>query len=175
MKLSPYIENLQKSLKSAAAPAGEEVASAAELLANALESSVRLSLIEAMSDASEEITDALGEQSVEARLRGREIEFVVSDVEHPPMSEPPGAAEPEAAGAGGEVARISLRLPEQLKDSVEKAAAAENISVNSWLVQAIAAAVGSGGGPDTDRFSGPLGGPRRRARFGRRYTGYAKA
>ncbi len=169
MKLSPYIEALQKNLKASAAPAGKEVASAAELLASAVESSVRLSLIEAMSDATEEITDALGGQSVEARLRGREIEFVVSEVEHPPMAEPPDDDESEKPT--GEVARISLRLPEQLKESVEKAASAANVSVNSWLVQAIAAAVGASTGSAAEHFAGPP----RRARFGRRYTGYAKA
>ena len=38
-------------------------------------------------------------------------------------------------------ARITLRLPETLKASVEAAAAREGVSVNSWLVQALARAV----------------------------------
>jgi predicted HicB family RNase H-like nuclease len=40
-------------------------------------------------------------------------------------------------------ARISLRLPESLKTSVERAADREGISVNAWLVRAIARATES--------------------------------
>ena len=39
------------------------------------------------------------------------------------------------------MARINLRLPEQLKSGVEQAAARERLSVNAWLVRAAAAAV----------------------------------
>jgi len=40
-------------------------------------------------------------------------------------------------------ARISLRLPESLKSTVERAAEREGISVNAWLVRAIARATES--------------------------------
>jgi hypothetical protein len=51
----------------------------------------------------------------------------------------------DAGGVAGEElsARISLRLPESLKASVEKAAEREGISVNAWLVRAIARATES--------------------------------
>jgi hypothetical protein len=51
----------------------------------------------------------------------------------------------ESAGVAGEdlSARISLRLPESLKSTVEKAAEREGISVNTWLVRAIARAAES--------------------------------
>ena len=39
------------------------------------------------------------------------------------------------------MARINLRLPEQLKAAAEQAAARERLSVNAWLVRAAAAAV----------------------------------
>ena len=42
---------------------------------------------------------------------------------------------------GGKLARISLRLPESLKTSVERAAEREGISVNAWLVRAVAQAL----------------------------------
>jgi hypothetical protein len=40
-------------------------------------------------------------------------------------------------------ARITLRLPESLKQRVESAAAREGASVNTWLVQALQRAVES--------------------------------
>lgn len=170
MKLSPYIESLKKTLEAAAAPGGKEVSETAALLSVALESSARLSMIEALSDATSEITALLDETSVEARLSGREIEFVVAEAAHPPIATAP--AEPgdaDETDADGKLARISLRLPESLKESVERAAGAENISVNSWLVKAITEAIGSGS------RGGRSGGSPGRARFGRRFTGFAKA
>ena len=41
----------------------------------------------------------------------------------------------------GPAARINVRLPEQLKITIEAAAAKEGRSVNAWLVRAAAAAV----------------------------------
>ena len=46
-------------------------------------------------------------------------------------------AEPEPASDDGLTSRITLRLPEGLKASIEAAAAREGISVNSWLVRAL--------------------------------------
>jgi len=54
------------------------------------------------------------------------------------------AGDPAGATAGEEFsARISLRLPESLKSTVEKAAAREGVSTNAWLVRAIARATES--------------------------------
>jgi Arc/MetJ-type ribon-helix-helix transcriptional regulator len=44
-------------------------------------------------------------------------------------------------GEDGPAARINVRLPEQLKASVEEAAAKEGRSVNAWLVRAATAAL----------------------------------
>jgi hypothetical protein len=164
MELIPYIETLQKSLTTAAAPGGKEVSDAANLLSDALEPSARLCLLDAMADASDEITAALQEVTVEARLHGREVEFVVTEIAHPETVPPP--ADGPSPDAPGDPARISLRLPESLKDSVEQAASAENISVNAWLVRAITGAVEGGSG--SSHNSG-------RTRLGRRFTGFAQA
>ncbi|NQW16686.1 MAG: toxin-antitoxin system HicB family antitoxin [Chloroflexi bacterium] len=163
MELSPYIDALKKSLTAAAAPGSKEVADAAALLSEALEPSARLCLMDAMADASDEITAALEEVTVEARLHGREIEFVVTDLVHPEgVPAPPATTNPESSA---DLARISLRLPESLKDSVEQAANAENISVNAWLVRAINSTVD--GGPSFNSRGG--------TRLGRRFTGFAQA
>ena len=68
--------------------------------------------------------------------------------------------EPEPAGDDAQAARITLRSPEQLKTRAEAAAAAEGVSLNTWLVRATSRAL--------DRGRGHSGGP-----GGRRITGYA--
>ncbi len=159
MDLNPYLETLRRDLAATAAPGGPEVSRAAELLAGSLESAARLCLLEALTDAAAEITTKLGNTSVDVRLRGRSADLVVSETPSAPV-EPP-AVEPDT----GDVARITLRLPEQLKGTVERAAAAEGISVNAWLVRAISGAVHGGQLPPGNRPG----------RLGRRVTGFAQA
>jgi hypothetical protein len=166
MDLNPYLESLRQDLESTAAPGGEDVSRAATLLAGSLESAARLCLLEALSDATAEITTKLTNATVEVRLRGRSADLVVTDVA---PAAPPATSVPLAPAGdtdSGDVARITLRLPEQLKGAVERAAGAEGISANAWLVRAIAGAVNPGGTPPSS------GG---RSRYGRRVTGYAQA
>jgi predicted HicB family RNase H-like nuclease len=141
MKLSPFINALQQSLKSTAAPVGKDVAEAASLLALSLEPAARLCLLEAMSGAADEITLALENTSVEARLRGQDIDFVVNEPTHTETTSAP--TEPIESQSTDDVVRITLRLQESLKDSVEQAAKSASLSVNGWLVSAIASAVDS--------------------------------
>jgi hypothetical protein len=186
MDLTPYLDSLRRDLAASAAPAGEAAARSADLLSSALESAARLCLLEALSDAAAEITTKLDGSSVEVRLRGRDAELVVTEgVPAPSAAAPP----PMSDSASGEVARITLRLPEVLKEQAERAAADEGISVNAWLVRAVAAALqGAGGwppvppvppvppGPPGGFFPGPGGPPPPgRGRRGRRMTGFAQA
>lgn len=50
-------------------------------------------------------------------------------------------AEPLEAGDQGYGARITLRLPESLKSRIDAAAAANGVSVNTWLVRALGRAL----------------------------------
>jgi HicB family len=165
MDLSPYLDALRRDLAATAAPGGPEVSRAAELLASSLEASARLCLLEALSDAAAEITTKLGTTSVEVRLRGRGADLVVSEA---PPAEPPHLPPTQTApaDASADLARITLRLPEPLKEQVERAASAEGISVNAWLVRAIANAVHPG-----HQAQPPTG----HHRYGRRVTGFAQA
>jgi hypothetical protein len=164
MNLTPYLDALRRDLVATAAPGGDEVTRAATLLAGSLDASARLCLMEALSDAAAEITAKLaGTATVDVRLRGREADLVVTDLANQPAAAP---AAPAPGADTGDVARITLRLPEPLKEEVERAASAESISVNSWLVRAVGAAVQRGGQPNQqDRGRG----------FGRRVTGFAQA
>jgi hypothetical protein len=145
MNLTPYVENLRRELAIAADAGGDDARALAERLTGPLESAVRLTLLEALSAAADEITRELAPGSAELRLRAGEPEFVVSP---PPGEEPAG--EPVAPPAPpdaeeGAMTRINLRLPEQLKAGVEQAASRERLSVNAWLVRAVSAAVAGGG------------------------------
>jgi hypothetical protein len=161
MDLTPYLETLRADLAAAAAPGGPDTARAAELLGNALEASTRLALLEALSDAAAEITTRLRDATVEVRLRGREADLVVNRTAPEPDAEPEIAA---PALDGGDLARLTLRMPEVLKTHIEQTAAAEGISVNAWLVRAVAAAVNRPASP-----------PQGTVRTGKRITGFAQA
>src|SRR5262245_55134662 len=164
MDLTPYIDGLQRDLVASAAPGGADVTRAAELLGGSIEASARLCLLEALSDAAAEITARLRTATVDVRLRGREADLTVTEIAHD--SEEPAMPAPTAADAAGDLARVTLRLPEPLKEQVERAAANEGISVNAWLVRAIGAAVSgrSATAPPSTTY-----------RPGRRITGFAQA
>jgi hypothetical protein len=156
MDLTRYLDSLAADLAAAAAPGGPDTTRAAELLGQSLQASARLALLEVLSDAAAEITTRLRDTSVEVRLRGREADLVVNRTQS--ESETPREA---PAVDGGDLTRLTLRMPEALKTHVEQTAAAEGISVNAWLVRAVTAAVQRPVGP-------PSGG-------GRRITGFAQA
>jgi hypothetical protein len=160
MDLSDYVDALRTALTQAAAAGGEQARETARLLADTMEPAVRLTVIDALSDMAAEVTAALDGGLVDIRVRGRDPEVVVVlPVAHEPAEEP----EPEEEdGDDGSVARISLRLPEQLKSRAEAAAAASGVSLNAWLVRAVSAAVR---GPSTPPSSGR--GPRRISGFAR--------
>jgi hypothetical protein len=170
MELNPYLENLGRDLAAAAATGGPEISRAADLLAGALDASARLCLLEALSDASAEITSKLESASVEVRLRGREADFVVTPIAPVEEAAPQPAGQPVSGDSGGDLARITLRLPEWLKQEVEEAASISGVSVNAWLVETIASAVKSGPSAKAVPFKPPPPG-----KPGRRITGFAQA
>jgi hypothetical protein len=145
MDLTPHVERLRHELAVAAAAGGDEARALAERLTAPLESAVRLMLLEALSEAADEITRELAPGSVEMRLRGREPGFAVTpapaDVATADPEPGSGVAPPELDE--GAMTRINLRLPDTLKARVEEAAGRERLSVNAWLVRAAAAALGS--------------------------------
>jgi hypothetical protein len=140
MDLTPYVENLRRELAVAADAGGDDARELAARLTASLEPATRLMLFEALSAAADEITRELAPGSVELRLRGGEPEFAVAP---PPAEEPvePASRAPLPDVEEGAIARINLRLPEQLKAGVEQAAGRERLSVNAWLVRAVAAAL----------------------------------
>ena len=117
---------------------GQALVEAADRLSAALDASMRLALLDALSEASMELGRQLSAGRIEVRLAGREVELTyVADAPAPP------AADDDAS------ARITLRLPERLKADAEAAAAREGVSTNAWLVRAVSAARRPAPGRDT--------------------------
>ncbi len=150
MDLNAYVGNLGREFATLAEAGGEESRALVERLAGSLESAIRMTLLDALSAAADEITRDLAPGSVELRLRGRDPNFVVTapPVEPVQASAEGGSVTVEGTSDGvaqiaedGPIARINVRLPEQLKAAVEEAAAKEERSVNAWLVRAAFAAL----------------------------------
>ncbi len=131
MELAPYVEALEGDLAAIAAVGDEATGEAAHRLSAALRASTGLRLLDALGEAALELNAQLPSGRVEIRLAGQDPSFLyVADA----GSAPPAAEE-------GTTARITLRLPESLKTSIETAAAREGVSVNAWLVRALARSV----------------------------------
>lgn len=144
MDISRHVQELQDQLVEASELSGEQASDIARRLTRSLDSSLRLVILEALSEAAAEITTELAPGSVDVRLRGRDPEFVVT----PPMSsdttEAPAAQQPTSSVdyvTDAQTTRTTLRLPENLKTKAEAAAAREGLSVNTWLVRAVATAL----------------------------------
>ena len=139
MELGQYVSDLQRQLVDAASNGAEDTRAVAERLAAGLDAATRLVLLDALSAAVGEITRDLAPGSVDLRLRGREVEFVVthSTVEADADDHPIAAVDLDDASTS----RTTLRLPDALKVRVDEAATADGLSVNTWLVRAVAAAL----------------------------------
>jgi hypothetical protein len=144
MDITPYIDSLRRDLVAAADAAGPETRQAAERLTFALDPAARLALMEAISQAADEITAEMSSGSVDVRLNGRELDFVVaSPMPSPTPPAPPAPPTPpgtDEAEEDGTVARITLRIPESVKSRAEELAARSGHSLNTWLVNVVRAA-----------------------------------
>ena len=149
MNLTIVLEGLQQDLQGLAELGDERSAQIATRLGDALASNLRLKVFDLLVQAAAELSSKLPSGHVEVRLAGQEPELVFVDTAG------------DAGPAHGEElsARISLRLPESLKSAVERSAEREGISVNAWLVRALARATES----------------RPVQSGGKRLTGYAKS
>jgi len=139
MELGQYVNDLQRQLAETAANGAEDTRAVAERLAAGLDAAARLVLLDVLTAAVGEITRDLAPGSVDLRLRGREIEFVVTQPNPESDSDERPAAPVDLGDAS--TSRTTLRLPDALKARVDEAAAADGLSVNTWLVRAIAAEV----------------------------------
>ena len=139
MDLGQYVSDLQRQLVEAAENGAKDTRAVAERLAGGLDAATRLVLLDALSAAAGEITRDLAPGSVDVRLRGREVEFVVTQSIGDADGDDLPASNLDLDDAS--TSRTTLRLPDAVKARVDEAAAADGVSVNTWLVRAIAAAL----------------------------------
>ena len=146
MDLQPYVDAVRHELSVAAAAGGPDAAELADRLGAPLDSALRLAILEALSEAAEEITRELAPGSVDVRLRGRDPAFVVTSAPSEAVAEIPElVVSPETDDDGG-TWRVTLRLPDNLRAGVDAAARGAGLSVNAWMVRAVATALGDGPG-----------------------------
>ena len=139
METAQFIEALQADVRELAQLGGEELVQAAQRLEGAVKQSATLRLIDVLTQVALEVSSQLPNGLVE------------DEEEEAPAQQ---------GGDDGLNARITLRVPEALKVAVERAADAEGVSVNTWLVRALQRAVTGGG---------------RAVRTGKRISGYAQS
>jgi hypothetical protein len=147
MKMTPHIEALRADLAAAASVGDETAMRVAEQLGRALEPALRLRLLDILSETALELNEQLPHGQVDLRVSGLDATLTYAE-----------GAEPAPPPDDEQAARITLRLPETLKAKAELAAAAEGISLNTWLVKSTARALDQG-----------------RGRPGKRLTGFAKS
>ncbi len=171
MDLTPYIERLRHDLLQAAALGDDTTQRTAAALAGAVEPSVRLALMTALSDLAAEITGTLDGTTVEVKLDGAQVRVAI---EHHDGYQT--AAEEDVSGphrepfdldaklrrkgipvelrnamsgdwaqsmkeAGSELSRTTVRLFNDLKSQAETAASDQGVSLNTYISRAVADSV----------------------------------
>ncbi|SDC31020.1 toxin-antitoxin system HicB family antitoxin [Actinokineospora iranica] len=147
MDLSPYIASLRDDLATTASAGDDTTRRAAAVLAAAIEPSARLAIMNALADLAAEVTAHLPDHVVEVRLDGRDVRVAVTDTRREPTEEhaPPPPPPPNGEGGGGDMSRMTLRLFEELKAKAERAAAAQGVSLNAFVQQAVQGALSGQG------------------------------
>ncbi|GBD83871.1 hypothetical protein BMS3Abin02_00254 [bacterium BMS3Abin02] len=147
MQSLTVLAKLEEAITRQVGLSGEDAAveAAAEAMLGVLDATVRQIVIDLAQQAAIEVS---------AQLPGYEVEVVISD------------GEPElrvrASEAGGEVApgsyeaRLTLRLPNSIKELIEDAAADTGDSVNSWVVKTLSTRVRVRHGGKGKRISGTV-------------------
>ena len=124
MKMSLFVERLALDLQTLAKLGGTELESAVSRLIPALGPVLSTRLLEVLSEVVADLKSQLPGASIEARLNGDEIGLIYLPDESLPKEAPSDLS-----------ARITMRLPEDLKSRIEMAATKEGISLNSWLLR----------------------------------------
>jgi hypothetical protein len=127
MQIQGHVAALREDLARIAAVGDESTGRAADLLSAALAPALARTFLDALAEAALELSNQLEDGRVEVRVTGGDPELVY-------VRDDPAPAE---AADEAFTARITLRLPESLKQRLDAAASAAGASVNTWLVQAL--------------------------------------
>ena len=135
--MSDWEIGFAEDLAHVAAMADANTQEALERVARVWQPMWRARLIELLSEVSADLNEVPQLSGrVELRLNGDDIAFAL-DPAHTPHRDPDAVF----ASDGEADARISLRVSEALKERVTAAAAADGMSVNTWIARALDRAV----------------------------------
>jgi hypothetical protein len=164
MQLSLTIDGLRNDVTALTSLGDDAIARAGERIAAALGPVATVRFLELLGQAAVEVSSQLGRGHVELRVAGDDASLVV-------MAEQEEQQAPEAPEDADLSARVTLRLPEQLKARIEQAADREGSSTNTWIIRALSRAVA--GGQSADQSPGiQLGGIVIRGLPGHRLRGF---
>ena len=113
METAQFIEGLQEDLRELAQIGGDELVHAARRLEGAVKQSATLRLIDALTQVALDLSSQLPNGHIDVRLSGQDPELVYVEEQ--------GEEAPAPSGEDGLSSRITLRLPDSLKASVERA------------------------------------------------------
>jgi hypothetical protein len=134
MDLTPHLEAIRGDLESSLG-SDDALAAALERMARPLEASLHLRLLDVLGDAALELTEQLSDGHAEVRVSGKDASLIYVDAPDAPVAATSSADD-------GTTARVTLRMPDALKATLEEAAETIGVSVNALLVQSAQSAVG---------------------------------
>ncbi len=132
MDLTPHLEAIRGDLESSLG-SDDALAAALERMARPLEASLHLRLLDVLGDAALELTEQLSGGHAEVRVSGKDASLIYVGAPDTPVPPPDD---------DGTTARVTLRMPDALKATLEEAAETIGVSVNALLVQSAQTAVG---------------------------------
>ena len=132
MDLTPHLEAIRGDLESSLG-SDDSLAAALERMARPLEASLHLRLLDVLGDAAVELTEQLSGGHAEVRVSGKDASLIYVGAPDTPVPPPDD---------DGTTARVTLRMPDALKATLEEAAETIGVSVNALLVQSAQTAVG---------------------------------
>ncbi len=135
MDLNPYLAAVAVDLEKATALADDVTKEITSRVAVAVEPALRLAMTQLLADAAAQLTGELATAVITVRMDGREPVLHVHEQAAAPSE--PTTPEPLASGDDVGTARVTVRLPEQLKRRAEGLAQAAEQSLNTWIVQAV--------------------------------------
>ena len=130
MKMSLVVDGLRSDVVAVGELGDEVVGQVAERIADVLGRSVPGRILDVLSDAAAELAATLPGGRVDVRVAGDDVELTYVEDEPGPAAAPTGEGDEQSA-------RISLRLGEGLKARLEAGAAAEGVSVNTFIVRTL--------------------------------------
>ena len=135
--MSQVVDGLRSDVVAVGELGDDTVAVVAERIADVLGRSVPGRVLDLLSDAAAELTATLPDGHVDIRVAGDDVDLTY-------VEDGPGPSAAPSSDGDAQLARISLRLGEGLKSRLEEGAAAEGVSVNTFIVHMLERGMSNG-------------------------------